>query len=79
MGKRGSKGRGKAMDRCVVVDATSSPRSDGDTDASDGEWEWLERDATALQSQYFDLDTPALVRACLKRGFGKGLQKGNIG
>ena len=75
MGKRGSKGRGKAMDRCSVVDATSSPRSDGDTDASDGEWEWLERDATVLQSQYIARDTLALVRACLKRGFGKGAGK----
>ena len=78
MGKRGGKGRGKGMDRCSVVDATSSPdfRSDDDTDAGDGEWEWLERDATVLQSQYIARDTLALVRACLKRGFGKGLQKG---
>jgi hypothetical protein len=79
MGKRGGKGRGKGMDRCSVVDATSSPdfRSDDDTDAGDGEWEWLERDATVFISQYIARDPLALVRACLKRGFGKGLRKGD--
>ena len=43
MGKSNSKGGRKGMDKCNVVDATSSldSKSDDDTDADDDEWPWF--------------------------------------
>ena len=78
MGKsNNSKGGRKGMDRCNVVDATSSldSKSDDDTDADDDDWPWLERDANRCMSASIYRETMALVRACLKRGFGKGAGK----
>ena len=65
------------MDKCNVVDATSSldSKSDDDTDADDDEWSWLERDANACMNAYLARDPMSLVRTCLKRGFAKGARK----
>ena len=72
-----SEGGRKGMDRCNVVDATSSLDSDDDTDDTDDddEWPWLERDAKDCVRRYIARDTMSLVRACFKRGFGKGAGK----
>ena len=77
MGKSNSKGGRKGMDRCNVVDATSSldSKSDDDTDADDDEWPWLERAANGCIRAHLARDNMSLVRACLKRGFGKGAGK----
>ena len=65
------------MDKCNVVDATSSldSKSDDDTDADDDEWPWLERAANGCIRAHLARDNMSLVRACLKRGFGKGAGK----
>ena len=77
MGKSNSKGGRKGMDKCNVVDATSSldSKSDDDTDADDDEWPWLERAANGCIRAHLARDNMSLVRACLKRGFGKGAGK----
>ena len=64
MGKSNSKGGRKGMDKCNVVDATSSLDSKSDDD----EWPWLERAANGCIRAH-------LARACLKRTFGKGAGK----
>ena len=49
--------------------------SDDDTDADDDEWPWLERAANGCIRAHLARDNMSLVRACLKRGFGKGAGK----